>query len=89
MLDAERPRALDEPVHRGAVEVSGAPEAIRAGEPREQLQIHLLRETAKCAIADTCRLPERARLQVMSDKSDHLRTDVEAVDRVNVQAIEQ
>ena len=52
MLDAERAGRVDEPVHRRAVERAGAPEAVGAGETREQLQVHLLRETTERAVAD-------------------------------------
>ena len=72
MFDAERARALDEPVHRRAVEVPGPPEAVGAREAREQLEIDLLREPAERAVGDVRGLVERARLQVMRDESDDL-----------------
>ena len=58
MLDAERTGALDEPVHRRAVERPGAPEAVRACESGQQLQIDLLRQTAEGAVADVAALCE-------------------------------
>ena len=53
MLDAERARALEEPVHRGAVERAGlAAQAVGLREPREQLEVHLLRQPPERAVAD-------------------------------------
>ncbi len=89
MLDAERTGALDEPVHRRAVERPRASEAIRARESREQLQVHLLRETTEGAVADVGRFVKHARLEVLRDQADHLLAHVEAVDGVDVEPIEQ
>ncbi len=68
---------------------AGAPEAVGARETREQLQIHLLRETTERAVADVRRLVEHARLQMLGDEADDLPAHVEAVDGVDVQPIEQ
>ena len=89
VLDAERAGAREEPVHRGAVERAGAPQTVSAGEPREQLQVHFLRQPPKCTVADVGSFMEHARLQMMRDESDHLLAHVEAIDRVHVQSIEQ
>ena len=63
MLDAERARALEEPVHRGAVELSGlAAYAVGLGDARQQLEVDLLREPAERAVADlVAHLEPRAR----------------------------
>src|ERR1041384_7890660 len=87
MLDAERPRALDEPVHRRAVEVAAAAETVRARQPREQLEIDLLREPAEGAVGHVPGFAKRAWLQVMRNQPDDLRPYVEAIDRVDVQPI--
>ena len=89
MLDAERTRAIQKPVHCRAVERPRASETIRASESSEQLQVYLLRETTEGAIADVGRFVEHARLQVLRDEADDLPAHVEAVDRVDVQPIEQ
>src|SRR5207248_510597 len=53
MLDAERPRALEKPVHGRAIELAGlAAETVRFRESREQLQIDFLREPAEGAVPD-------------------------------------
>src|SRR5437868_4448469 len=89
MLDAKRPRTLDEPVHRRAVEVAQAAETIRAREPREQLEVDLLRQPAERTVGDVARLAKRAGLEMVRDETHDLRADVEAVDGVDVQPIEQ
>src|SRR5206468_12066120 len=53
MLDAERASALQKPVHCLAVECTRlAPKTICLREPREQLEVDLLRESPKRAVAD-------------------------------------
>src|SRR5207253_609627 len=52
VLDAERPRALEEPVHGRAVEGAGAAEAIGLRDAGEQLEVDLLREAPERAVAD-------------------------------------
>src|SRR5688572_2428757 len=42
VLHAERARALDEPVHRRAIELAATPVAVRPREPHQQLEVHLL-----------------------------------------------
>src|SRR5262249_54153333 len=50
---ADRARAIEEPVHRGAVERPWiAAEAVGLREARQQLEIHFLRQPAKRAVAD-------------------------------------
>ena len=86
MLDAERARAVDEPVHRRAVERSGSAAAVGAREARQQLEIDPLRETAERAVADASRgLVKHARLAGAGDEAEHLRAHVVAVDRVDVE----
>src|SRR5262245_47915376 len=89
MLDAERTRALQEPIHRTAVEVSRAAETVGARHTREEFQVHFLSEAPEGAIADMRCLPERSRLEMVRDETDHLRSNVEAVDTVDVQPVEQ
>src|SRR5262245_21572660 len=90
VLDAEGARALQEPLDARAVEASGSPQAVRARDAREQLEIDLLRQPSKRAVADRCRrLEERQRLQMVRDHAQHLVTHVVAADRLDVQAIEQ
>ena len=73
MLDAQRTRALEEPIHRGAVERAGAARAIGLREPRQQLEIDFLREAAEGAVADlVAHLVPHAGLQVMRDDAEHL-----------------
>ena len=53
MLDAERARALEKPVHRGAIEAAGlAAEAVGFRDAREQLEVHFVREPPERAVAD-------------------------------------
>src|SRR5262245_6634398 len=53
MLDAEPARALEKPVHRRTIELPGLPAlAIGFRDTREQLEIDLVRESAKRAVAD-------------------------------------
>jgi hypothetical protein len=52
MLDAEMPRAIEEPVHGGAIEGAAATAAVRARDQNEQLYIHFRRKPTKCAIAN-------------------------------------
>ena len=89
MLDAKFPGPLEEPVHRRAIEPSRATEAVRLGDARQELEVHLLGETTEGAVGHWCRrLPEHARLQMMGNDSQNLRADVVPVDRVDVQAVE-
>ena len=91
MLDAERSRALEKPVHRGAVEGAGlAAQAIRLGEPREQLEVDLVRQPPERAVAHlVAHLEPRARLQMLRHEADDLLPDVVAVDRPHVEPIEK
>ena len=53
MLDAERARALEEPVHRRAVELPRlASDAVGLRDAREQLEVDFVREPAERAVAD-------------------------------------
>src|SRR5256885_1774644 len=87
MLDAERARSLEEPVHRGAVEAAGAPPlAVRLRDAREQLEVHFVREPAERAVADfVAHLVPGTRLEVLRGDAEHLPADVVAVDRVDVE----
>src|SRR5262245_15722510 len=89
MLDAKRSPALDGPVHRRAVERSCSSFAVRTRETREQLQVHLLRETTEGAVADVRRLVKHARFEMLRDQADHLLAHVEAVDGMDVQSFKQ
>ena len=91
MLDAERSRALEEPVHRVAVERPGrTPEAVRLGEPREQLEVHFLREPPERAVADlVAHLEPHARLQMLCDDAEDLLPHVVPLDRSHVQPVEE
>src|SRR3954447_20190844 len=91
MLDAERARALDKPVHRGAIEAAGpAPFAIGLRNAREQFQIHLVREAPERAVADfVTHLVPGTRLQMLRGDPEHLFAHVVAVDGVDVQPIEE
>ena len=89
VLDAERAGAVDEPVHRRTIERARSAVAIRAGEADQQLQVDLLRQSPERAVGHRVfRLVERARTQVLGDQPQHLRADVEVVERSHVQAIE-
>ena len=69
--------------------VAGAAVTIRSREARQQFEIDLLREPAERAVGDgVARLEERHRPQVFGDQAEHLRAHVEAVERVDVEAIE-
>src|SRR6185369_1868110 len=89
VLDAERTRALEEPIHRTAVEVSRAAETVGARHAREEFQVHFLSEAAEGAIADMGCFPKRSGLEMVRDEADHLSSHVEAVDAVDVQPVEQ
>src|SRR5450755_2086625 len=53
MLDTQRAGALEKPVHRGAVELARlTPFAVGLGDARQQLEIDLVRQTPKGAVAD-------------------------------------
>ena len=63
--------------------------AIRSREARQQFEIDFLRQPAERAVGHgVARLEERHRPQVFGDEADHLRAHVEAVERVDVEAIE-
>src|SRR5436190_1510147 len=91
MLDAERSRALEKPVHGGAIELAGAAaEAVRLRESCQQLQIDFVREPAECAVSDlVAHLEPHAGFEMLRDHAEHLMPDVVAIDRVNVQSIEK
>ena len=90
VLDAELARALDEPVHRRTVEAAAASFAVGPRDPRQQLEVHLLREPPERAVADRrLRLAEHARLQVVRDDAEHLAAHVVPLQRMDVQPIEQ
>jgi hypothetical protein len=89
VLDAERPRALDEPVHGGAVEGAGAAETVGPREPGQELHVDFLREPAERAVGDDRRLVEHPRLEMLGDQSNHVPPHVVTVDRMHVQTIEQ
>ena len=89
VLDPERPRAPEEPVHRRAVEGPGAAPAVGLREPGEQLQVHLPRQTPERAVADLGRGPPHPRLQVVRHQAEHLAPDVVAVERMDVEPVEE
>src|SRR5688572_10528419 len=72
MLDAKRARAVEEPVHRRAVEIAGSAQTIGARQPCEQLEVHLLGKPPECAVADICRFVEHAGLEVIRNQADDL-----------------
>src|SRR4051812_6097326 len=89
-IDAEVARLLEEPVHRRTIEFACAPETIRLGHPRQQLEIDFLREPAERAVRKLVPdFVEHSGFQMMSRQPEHLRTYVLAVDGMNVQAIEK
>ena len=51
VLDAERARALEEPVHRRAIERAGAAVAVGLREARQQLEVDFLRQAPERAVA--------------------------------------
>src|SRR5262249_16896640 len=91
VLDAKLPCAIEEPVHRTAVEASRlAAETVRLRKTGEQFQIHRPREPTECAVADVfAHLVPRAGLEMLRGQPCHLTADVVAVDRVHVETIEQ
>ncbi len=89
VLDAERAGALEKPVHRRAIEHAGAPVAVGAREADEQLEVDAQRQPPERAVGHgLAPLVKRARPQVLGDEPEHLRADVEAIERVDVEAIE-
>src|SRR5262249_8527414 len=90
MLDAERSRALEKPIHRRAVELSGpAALAVRLRDACQELEVDLLRETAKRAVADlVAHLVPGPRLQMLRGDPEYVPADVVSVDRVDIQSIE-
>src|SRR5262245_29443992 len=91
LLDAERSRALEEPIHRRAVELA-RPAAFAVGlrDARQELEIDLLREPAECAVTDfITHLVPGSRLEMLRGDPQHLSADVVSVDGVDVQSIEQ
>ena len=89
VLDAQRPRPLEEPVHRRAVETAVASPAVGLREPGEQLQVHLPRQPPEGAVAHLRRGPPHARLQVVRHQPEHLGPDVVAVEGMDVQPVEE
>src|SRR5262245_34547759 len=89
MLDAQRACAFQEPVHRRTIKVSGSAKTVGFGESRQQLEVDLLRETTERTVANDGRFAEHAWFEVIRHESDDLRSHVEAVDAVHVQAIQQ
>ena len=85
VLDAKRPR--DKPVHRSTVEIARAVQAVGPCHSREALKVDLLRQPAEGAVAHLRRLVQHAKLEVMRHQPDDLCSHVEAVDRVDVQAM--
>ena len=89
VLHAERARAVEEPVHRRAVEGAGASVAVGAAEAHQQFEVDAAGEAAERAVAHrVLRLVERARPQVLGGDRQHLAAHVEAVERVDVEAVE-
>ena len=90
VLDTERARTFDEPVHRGAIERTGSAVTVRLREPGQQLEVDFLCEAPERAVAHGHRrLLERARFEVMGDQTKDRAPDVVAVQRVHVQPVEQ
>ncbi len=89
MLHPQRAGAFDEPVHGRAVERAEPPVAVGAREACQQFEIHPLREAPEGAVLDgVLRLVERTRPQVFGNDAKDLRADVDAVEAVDVEAIE-
>ena len=89
VFHAERAGPFEEPVHRRAVEGAAAAVAVGAAEAHEQLEVRTLGQAAEGAIAHgVLRLVERARPQVFGRDRQYLRAHVVAVNRVDVQAVE-
>src|SRR5262249_10561117 len=90
VLDPERARAREEPVHRRAIEGAGAAAfAVGLRDARQQLEIDLLRKTPERAVAHlVARLEPGAGLEMLCRDSEHLFADVVAIDRVDVQPVE-
>ena len=69
--------AIEKPVHRRAVEVTGSPEAIGFRETREQLEIGFLCETTERAVSELLPFPvEHSGLQMVRDEAEHLAANV-------------
>src|SRR6185503_3297541 len=83
VLDAEGARAFEEPVHGGAVEPARrASFAVRLGDPREQLEVDLLRQPSERAVANfIAHLVPGAWFEMLRGDADDLAADVVAVDR--------
>src|SRR6266487_663682 len=86
MLDAERSRPLEEPVHRRTVKLSWSPaETVRSGEPRKQFEVDFLGEPAERAIADlVADLEPRPGLQMVRDQTSDLPPHVVSIDRPDI-----
>ena len=90
VLHTERTRAIEKPVYPRTIEVAGSAETIGERDPREQLEVHFLREPSECTIADRgLRLEERVGGEVVGDDPDDLRPHVESAYRLDIQAIEK
>ena len=90
MLDAQLPRAREKAIHRGTIESSAPPFAIRLRHAREQLEIHLLREAAVRAVpGGRLRRRKHPRLQMIGDHAQHFTADVVPKQRMHVQTIQQ
>src|SRR5262245_35171319 len=91
MLGPERAGALEKPVHRIAVEDAGrAAEAVCLCQPCEQLQIDFLRQPPECSVPNlVADLEPHPRLEMLRNEPEHLPPDVEAVNRVDVEPIQE
>src|SRR4029079_6068397 len=80
VLDAKVPCALEEPLHRGAIEGAAAAAAVRPPDQHQQLHVHLRRQAPERAVADIfADLVPGAWLQMLRDDAEDLTADVDAV----------
>ena len=90
MLDSESLRSFEKPVHRRTVEGAGSSETVGLCQASEQLEVDLPGQPTKRPVTDPIwsRVPH-AGLQVVSDKSKHLSTDVVPTEGVEVETIKE
>src|SRR5207237_7327182 len=91
MFHAKRACAIEKPIHRGAVEASGfTAQTIGLRQPRQELQIDLVREPPERPVSDLiAHFEPRTGFQVLRDQPSDLLPIVVAIERMNVQAIEK
>src|SRR3954451_16333060 len=91
MVDPERSCALEKPVHRRAVELSGtSSQTIGFGHARQELEVHLLCEPTERAVANLVpHLVPGSRLEMLGDDAEDLPAHVVAIHRPGIEAIEE